>query len=185
VAKPKIIQNEEHIALIKALYPTMDTAALAERLGYTRGQIIDFAYKHGIRKTSEYRSWSATEVAKKSPAHFKKGCKSYNARPVGSTRKDFRGNVVVKVAEPRVWVLMRQKVWEDVHGPVPKGYLVVHKDGDKENYSIDNLALVSKKEMLLKNSVHNLPPELKELVLLRGNILRCITVRERKNKREK
>lgn len=42
---------------------------------------------------------------------------------------------------------LHRYVWEKERGPVPEGFVVHHIDGDKARNSIDNLELVSKKEM--------------------------------------
>ena len=41
--------------------------------------------------------------------------------------------------------------WEAVHGPVPKGHVVILKDGDKTNLDVSNLLLVSRAELGLMN----------------------------------
>jgi hypothetical protein len=37
-------------------------------------------------------------------------------------------------------------VWEQVHGPIPKGYHVHHRDGDANNNSIENLEVLTCRE---------------------------------------
>lgn len=39
--------------------------------------------------------------------------------------------------------LAHDVVWERVHGPIPDGHRVHHRDGDKQNNVIENLELVS------------------------------------------
>ena len=43
---------------------------------------------------------------------------------------------------------LHRAVWEHHNGPVPKGYHVHHKDGDRSNNDIDNLDLVLAKDHL-------------------------------------
>lgn len=38
-------------------------------------------------------------------------------------------------------------VWENTYGEVPKGYCIIHKDNNKNNNNIDNLVMISKKEL--------------------------------------
>lgn len=70
--------------------------------------------------------------------------------PVGTVRvhtRHKRGGerrAWVKVTHPNKWVLRCRHVWEQHHGPIPKGMGIHHKDEDKLNDSIDNLELVSK-----------------------------------------
>jgi hypothetical protein len=86
---------------------------------------------------------------------FKKGHKPQNYSPVGSERVNVDGYVEIKTGEPSTWRLKHQVVWEKYKGKIPKGYAVIFGDGDKSNLSIDNLILVSRKQLLLLNR-HNL-----------------------------
>ena len=37
-------------------------------------------------------------------------------------------------------------VWEEANGKVPDGYLIIHKDKNKNNNNLDNLAMITRKE---------------------------------------
>ena len=82
---------------------------------------------------------------------FKKGQASINHKPVGSERIDLDGYTLIKVAEPSVWKLKHRVIWEKANGPIPKNYTVIFLDGDKSNTDINNLALVSRSELLIVN----------------------------------
>ncbi len=109
------------------------------------------------------------------PTSFKKGSVPPNRKPLGAERicsKD--GFVLVKIAEtnPYTGFPTRYKhkhvhVWEQNHGPVPKGHVVSFRDGDKLNCEPGNLMLLTRKELLCLN-LHNYretPDELKPSVL--------------------
>lgn len=98
----------------------------------------------------------------------------HNTAPVGSIVVSSDGYCKIKTAEPRTWEYLHRKNWEAAHGPIPKGKLVVFRDGNIRNYSIENLELISKKENMVRNSVHNLPEEIKEVIRLNGVIRRKI-----------
>lgn len=53
----------------------------------------------------------------------------------------------VKVAEHgsfyKAWKRKQVVVWERIHGPVPKGHCVIFLNGNRRDYSTDNLACVS------------------------------------------
>jgi hypothetical protein len=49
-----------------------------------------------------------------------------------------------------------RKVWEDVYGELPAGYVIWHIDGDKHNDDIDNLEAITRAEMMLRNSRHSI-----------------------------
>ena len=82
---------------------------------------------------------------------FKKGQTPINHKPVGSERIDLDGYTLIKVAEPSVWKLKHRVIWEKANGPIPKNYTVIFLDGDKSNTDINNLALVSRSELLIVN----------------------------------
>lgn len=82
---------------------------------------------------------------------FKKGQTPINHKPVGSERIDRDGYIMIKVAEPSVWKLKHRVIWEKANGPIPKNYTVIFLDGDKSNTDINNLALVSRSELLIVN----------------------------------
>lgn len=58
------------------------------------------------------------------------------------------GNTYIKVAEPSVWKRKQIYVYEKAYGKIPKGYNVVLLNQNKNDYSLENLALVRKKDVL-------------------------------------
>lgn len=82
---------------------------------------------------------------------FKKGNKPINHRPVGSERVNVDGYIEIKVAEPNKWRLKHRMVWEEHNGQILRNHNVIFGDGDKSNLNIDNLILVSKKQLLSLN----------------------------------
>lgn len=85
------------------------------------------------------------------PTQFKKGSIPHNHRPLGSERITVDGYTEVKVTEPRTWKLKQRIVWEEHNGKIPKGYLVLFGDGNKQNFELDNLILVSRKQLVTMN----------------------------------
>ena len=79
---------------------------------------------------------------------FKKGQKPSNLKEMGSVRLNKDGYYEVKTNCKRHWQYRARLVWEEAHGPIPKGYCVMHIDGDKTNDTIENLVLLSTKERL-------------------------------------
>ena len=82
---------------------------------------------------------------------FKPGHMPHNYRPVGSERINRDGYVEVKVADPKTWKTKHRIVWEAHHGEIPKGSIIVFRDGNKLNTDISNLALVSRGVSLKMN----------------------------------
>jgi hypothetical protein len=67
-------------------------------------------------------------------------------KPPGSEISTAQGYVYVKTVGGR-WRLKHRQIWEAAHGPIPKGRLVKFADGDRSNFSLDNLVLVSRSEI--------------------------------------
>ena len=83
---------------------------------------------------------------------FKKGHKPKNWKPVGSERVDTEGYTLIKIAEPRKWVLKHRIIWEEHYKmKVPFGQVIIFGDGDKTNFNIENLICVSRKELRVLN----------------------------------
>ncbi len=73
--------------------------------------------------------------------------------------------------------------WESVNGKLPKGHAIVFRDGNKKNCAIENLELVTRAELMRRNSYHNnYPKEIAQLIQLKGAVQRKINRRE-KNER--
>lgn len=106
--------------------------------------------------------------------------------PIGSTRLFGPGRYMYrKIADTpgvpmaRNWVLEHRRIWEAAHGPLPDGYVLAFKNGDKADVRLDNLELVSQAMMLSRNTVHNLPAPLPAVVQLLGALTRQIRQRTR------
>lgn len=74
---------------------------------------------------------------------FKKGNVPHNWRPVGSERVNVDGYIEIKVSEPKKWMLKHRYVWQQHYGEIPKGSMVIFKDGNRLNTDIDNLMLIT------------------------------------------
>ena len=81
---------------------------------------------------------------------FKKGMVSDKRAPVGEVReRKAKGGVVrafVKVAEPNVWQVRAKVVWEQHNGPLPRGYVIHHKDRNPLNDDLENLQAMTRAE---------------------------------------
>lgn len=76
---------------------------------------------------------------------FQKG-HTINNRPIGAEQIRKNGYIWVKVEQPRKWRKKHLVVWEQAHGPLPPGHVILFRDGNRLNCSLDNLALVTKSE---------------------------------------
>ncbi len=86
---------------------------------------------------------------------FKKGNKPHNCRPVGSERITKDGYVELKIAEPNVFKLKQRHIWEQAHGPIPKGHVIVFKNTDKKDCRIENLEIITRGELARLNQSYS------------------------------
>ncbi len=114
---------------------------------------------------------------------FKPGSKPGNWLPIGSERITKDGYLQRKLHDtgypPRDWVSVHHIVWKGAGRDIPKGFRLAFKDGNKQNVVLDNLELVSIADLMQRNTIHNLPPELREVIRLRATIVRKINRHER------
>jgi hypothetical protein len=195
-----LMPTPEKMKLLRELYPNTKNADIAQILGVTEYSIIAAGFRYKLRKTAEFKRQcsekgmykkgqqpfnkglngkeylSAEALAGMKATQFKKGTVPPNHKPAGYERvcaKD--GYIYVKVAEGmKQFRLKHRVIYEQHFGSIPKGYNVQFKDGNIRNFSPDNLELVSKKQNLQRNTVHNYPEEIVLMVHLRGVLNRQI-----------
>lgn len=126
---------------------------------------------------------------------FTKGQRSWNWVPVGSYRVSSEGYLDLKVADhgpgsmKKNWIPVHRLVWIQHHGPVPPGHTVCFKTDmrttEVELITIDRLELVSRVELMRRNSYHTrYPKQICQLIQLRGALNRQIRKRERNEKQD-
>lgn len=111
------------------------------------------------KKWDDYLTKEQQEKAKKTT--FKKGHKSSNAVDVGEEHMRYSGSnpndqgyLYVKVCDGKGnknWIPKQRIIFEQHHGPIPPGHKVIFADGNRFNFDIDNLVLVSSSEELIMN----------------------------------
>lgn len=121
---------------------------------------------------------------------FKPGQWPYTWVPVGTEVTDIYGYRKRKVRDDappgmsrRNWQFVHILLWEEANGPVPRGHSVVFRDGNRTNLDISNLECITRQALIQRNTVHNLPPELAQVVQLKGQIVRQINKREGKHEK--
>lgn len=92
-------------------------------------------------------------VGRMAETQFKKGNLPPNTKPIGYERITKDGYTEVKVMQrpnrktgEKNFKLKHRIIWEEHFGKIPKGYNVIFLDGDKTNFDINNLALLSDAE---------------------------------------
>lgn len=114
---------------------------------------------------------------------FKPGSLSWNKAPIGAERISKDGYRERKVTDTGVtrhdFVPVHHLVWAEAGHSIPDGYALCFKDGNRLNTALDNLHLVSRADLMRRNSVHNLGPEVARLKQLVGCIHRQINARSK------
>lgn len=132
--------------------------------------------------------WAPGRMAE---TQFKKGSMSgsaqHNYLPIGSERLSRDGYLERKVtddpslAPARRWVAVHRIVWEQANGPIPSGHAVAflpgRKSTDVEKITLDAVELVSRAELMRRNTYHNYPKEVVQLIQLKGALNRKINRR--------
>ena len=137
-------------------------------MGLKVSTMISLASRHGFRNERDCRfntGWEPTQFKKGhapwnkgkkgtggwEPTQFKKGQKPVNYKPVGTERINADGYVEIKIADPNKWKSKHTIIWQAANGPIPKGHVVIFADGNKQNVTLDNLLLISRRELAIMN----------------------------------
>jgi hypothetical protein len=186
-----------HKAYSLGLSKAPEYMADALRSGRTNGQRgLTTRFKAGQTPWNKGRKgWQAGGRA--ATTQFKPGRPAHESRnyvPIGTYRINHEGYLEQKttddrsLAPARRWVGVHRLVWEAVHGPVPAGHAVVFRPGRRtaelERITADGLELVTRAELMRRNTHHNLPPEVSQLIQLRGALNRKIRNRTKTNDAE-
>ena len=115
----------------------------------------------------------------------RRGIPSPKRSPLG-TKRIISGYVEMKVADPDVWDRYHTVLWKKANNKrkVPKGHVVIFADGNNRNFSLDNLLLVSRKELAVMNHLQLICNH-KDLTVVGktiANIKMAISKRKRREK---
>lgn len=108
---------------------------------------------------------------------FRKGHKPKQTKYDGAesvrTDKNGRRYIYVRIAEGK-WIPKHIQIWTKAKGAVPDGHNIIFRDGNTLNCVLDNLECISDSELMKRNTIHNLPVEVQELIHLKGQLTRTI-----------
>lgn len=160
----RLLTTKEHdyfVSIQKGKSAKEVAQAMGDRFGVflTPNQVKNYRRRHGLKSglTGRFeKGMIPHNKGKKYPGmsnsgQFQKGCRPPNWVPVGNIRYTTDGYPRKKIAEPNIWEYCHRAEWEKHHGPIPKGHSVVFLDGDKTNWTISNLACLSKNEVVRMN----------------------------------
>ena len=143
--------------------------------GYLGGKATQF--QKGTVPPNKGQKMSTEVYQKVAHTMFKKGSKPVNTQPIGTIhqRKDTGGKMYqyIKLSDSN-WQLLNRYTWEQHNGPIPKGMVVVYKDGDYMNNDINNLLMITLKENMARNTIQRLPKELQQVMRLKCKLINKI-----------
>lgn len=163
-----------------------------EQSGRLTGQepaSVQFRFKKGTPSPlkGKPRRWAGGEGTQ-----FQAGRRDPKYLPIGTVRLIGNGYLSRKVRDDcnggRNWEAEHRLVWKAAHGPIPPGHVVAFKPGRRttvlELVTLDALELITREEHMRRQTVHNLPKELVQVIQLKGAIQRQINKRERREKQD-
>lgn len=179
--------TEKEDNILKNLYPNSQNSCIAFFLNRSLPSVKNRAYKLGIKKSEEFLERSGTGRFKKGnvpfnkgiiqssymseeniertkKGRFKKGQQPHNTKSVGSERLDKDGYIYIKVEGRKKWLPKQHLIYSKKYGKIPPNHAIVFKDGNKQNFDLDNLECVSREELMARNTIHNYPPNVKLLL---------------------
>lgn len=121
-----------------------------------------------------------------------KGCSPINEKKDGDItirriRSVGNGNVIpykfIRISRNK-WEFLHRHIWSLKNGKIPDGFNIVFKDGNTMNCSIDNLECISNAELVVRNSLHNLPEEIREVIYLKTSLTKAINNASKKERNE-
>lgn len=202
---------EAELRALRSLYPDTDTEAIALTLRRSVSAVYGMVAKLGLAKSPEYiartagrrltvsgaptrfrRGQAPWNTGRKIGSHpnsratqFKPRSKPPNAAAIGDTRL-MDGYLQRKVTDtgypPRDWKNVHVLLWEEHHGPVPPGHIVVFRDRNRAHIEIDNLELITRAENMRRNTIHRYPPELKDAIRVIGRVRKEIAHHEEQDR---
>jgi hypothetical protein len=159
------IYTAEEIAYLKSIVKGLGRKEIVKRFNEHFGLSLDEGHVHaamsnrGISSglTGQYPKGNipankGTHIGGWEPTQFKKGHIPANHKPVGSERVDVYGYIEIKTAEPNTWRPKHHVIWEKANArPLLKGHVILFADGNGTNTELDNLLLISRRQLAVLN----------------------------------
>lgn len=154
--------TQAQIREIRNIYADHFNWQLAEMFNCSETTILNIRRKFGLKKSDKILnntrfkngqiSYNKGKHYKfKNSGQFEKGHIPKNHKSIGSIRKNVYGYIEIKITEPDKWKLLHRKIYEENFGAIPRGYIIVFKDGNTLNCTIENLEMISRSENMIRN----------------------------------
>jgi len=180
----KVYAQASRLGLAK----TQEYLASADACRLRRGGDIGAAYRFKTGEPAWNKGKSYQPGGRCQDTQSKKGHKHNTELPLSTLRINADGYLERKTSmthpvPARRWIAVHRLVWIEANGPVPNGHVVVFKPGMRTNVldeiTLDKVELISCAENMRRNSYHNYPKEIAQLIQLRGAVQREINRRQR------
>lgn len=187
LADNSTLSIRDYHAGFKAAFGRPDVAAmnlnsLRKRMGWATGRTGRFAKgQEPANKGKPCPPGRGGRHPNAQRTQFQKGARPHTYRGAGHERVDAKdGYVVMIVEEPNPWTGAKTRpvhkhrwLWEQVHGPIPKGFCLKCLDGDKTNTDPSNWELIPRGLLPLLNggrhkthlAYDNAAPEVRPVVM--------------------
>lgn len=197
----------EQDAILRERYPNTLAQTIADDLGLPLGSVHDRAARLGIRKDPEWMRENAREVQRRNgntgrfragftpwnkgkrcpglggETSFRPGNRPHTWVPTGTERISKDGILQRKVTDDgpayKHWKSVHAILWEAEHGPIPREHVVVFRNGNKQDFRLENLELVSRSELMRRNTIHRLPEDIRKACGSLGRLRRVINKLEK------
>jgi len=166
----RAIWTPEMLVVLTRDFPSRPTHAIAKDLGTTTNCVGNQARRMGLRKN---------------PGHLAQLVRAAMSYPIGTERtltdeKNY-GAVQVKVCDrgtpAQQWRPKTHVIWERANGkPVPKGFKIIFRDGDRTNFELSNLQLISTGELFATTTAkfRSYPESVQQVIRLQAQLQREI-----------
>lgn len=153
---------------------------LAKRVNLEREQrgLTPGRFKPGLKPWNKgLKGWTAPGTEH---TRFTRGNRPHTWQPIGTEVLRRDGLLYRKITDdgpPKShYRAVHVLVYEAAHGPVPRGHAVVFRDRLPKHINItrDRLELVTRAELMRRNSYHNLPEEIRGVITMKARLSRVI-----------
>lgn len=183
--------SPEYIEYLTELYKTHTIRQIAEIIGLNYTTVRNRFHTLNIRCEEKNRGCfpkgnpphnkgvpMSEDVRKKvSRTWFKKGDLPHNTKKISvfSDRKDKNGTLYrhIKIGHSK-WIPYHRYVWEQEYGKIPPKHNIIFLNGDKFDFRLENLKMLSNTELMSMNTIRRYPKAVAQLLLLNAKLKRTL-----------
>lgn len=100
------------------------------------------------------KSYMTPESIEKTIAsRFLKGHMPHNTKQDDAITRRGDGYLYKRIALG-IWKPLHHLIWEAANGKIPKGYCLTMKDGNKDNHTLENMEIITRKENARRNAIY-------------------------------